>query len=637
MNYQEFGFIRVAAVAPVVELANPMRNAKRIAGIYERLSADGCSIVLTPELSITGYSCEDLFYSDDLLEECYEALDWIAQQSSCSALVVGAPIHFPSGKMYNCAVVCANGTIVGAVPKCAIPNHNEFYEYRWFESGNGVLEDVEIGDHTFSLCRDQGFKVSGSAFAIELCEDLWVPNSPSIEHCLNGALIVLNLSASNELVAKPDYRRALVNTQSAKCICAYLYASCGVFESTKDTVFSGHLLASENGTMLGESDRFCMDDTTLVVDFDVDKLRYERRRISTYKMASTESSLTVVPCCSQAPLASTNRTYMSHPFVPSEGDELSARTAEVLRIQSSGLVRRFVSASAQSLVIGLSGGLDSTLAFLVCLDAYARLDRSNTSLIPVTMPGLATSEHTLESVRLLAGATGAQLLEIDIRNAVETHLGMLEHDGGVDITLENAQARERTKILFNLANMHNGLVVGTGDLSELALGWCTFNGDHMSSYNVNVSVPKTLVAHVVNWYAENRAPSVLANVLNRIVATPISPELVPAPPGEVAQHTEEILGPYEIHDFFLYHFLRTGAGLHKLYAIARIAFAGKYEDNEIKRLLGIFWERFCKNQFKRTVLPAGPKVGTVNLSPRGDWRMPDEAHGLQLLESIRDF
>lgn len=637
MNYQEFGFIRISAAAPIVELASPMQNATRIGDLYESLREAGCSIVLTPELSITGYSCEDLFYSDNLLDECYEALDWLAKRTEETALVVGAPIHFPNGKMYNCGVVCANGTIIGAVPKCAIPNHNEFYEHRWFDTGNGVLEDVDIGEHCFRLSRDQGFQVSGSTFAIEICEDLWIPNSPSIEHCLNGALLVLNLSASNELVAKADYRRALVSSQSAKCICAYLYASCGMYESTKDTVFSGHLLACENGMVLGESERFCINESTLVVDVDVDKLRYERRRTSTYRMATAASNLTVVPCCIQAPLPTTTRTYPAQPFVPSEGEELSSRTAEVLQIQSSGLLRRLVSANAKSLVLGLSGGLDSTLAFLVCLDALQRLGESTDSLIPITMPGPGTSEHTLESVHLLASATGTKLVELDIRHSVDNHLGLLEHDGGVDLTLENAQARERTKILFDMANMHDGIVVGTGDLSELALGWCTFNGDHMSSYNVNVSVPKTLVAHVVKWYAERRAPSALAKVLHRIVKTPISPELVPSLPGEIQQRTEEILGPYEVHDFFLYHYLRTGAGLQKLYAIARIAFLEKYQDNEIKKFLAIFWERFCKNQFKRTVLPAGPKVGTVNLSPRGDWRMPDEAQCLQLLESIRDF
>ncbi len=637
MNYQEFGFIRIAAAAPIVELASPMQNANRIGDLYEGLRETGCSIVLTPELSITGYSCEDLFYSDNLLDECYEALDWLARRTGETALIVGAPIHFPNGKMYNCGVVCANGTIIGAVPKCAIPNHNEFYEYRWFDSGNGVIEDVDIGDHSFCLSRDQGFQVSGSTFAIEVCEDLWIPNSPSIEHCLNGALIVLNLSASNELVAKADYRRALVSTQSAKCICAYLYASCGIYESTKDTVFSGHLLAYENGAILGDSERFCMDDSTLVVDVDVDKLRFERRRTSTYRMATTTSSLTVIPCCAQAPLPSTTRTYASQPFVPAEGEELSTRTAEVLQIQSSGLARRIASANAESLVLGLSGGLDSTLAFLVCIDALQRLGRSTDNLIPVTMPGPGTSEHTLESVHQLASATETELVELDIRNSVDSHLGLLDHDGGFDLTLENAQARERTKILFNLANMHDGLVVGTGDLSELALGWCTYNGDHMSSYNVNVSVPKTLVAHVVRWYAETRASDALAKVLNRIVATPISPELVPSLPGEISQQTEAILGPYEVHDFFLYHYMRTGAGLRKLFEIARIAFAQQYEDDEIKRYLAIFWERFFRNQFKRTVLPAGPKVGTVNLSPRGDWRMPDEAQCRQLLDSIRDF
>ena len=637
MNYLEFGFIRVAAVAPVVELASPMANAKRIEVLYKQLCHQACSIVQTPELSITGYSCEDLFFSDDLLAECEKALDWLAQQTGNSALVVGAPIRVPNGRIYNCAVICANGKIVGAVPKCAIPNHNEFYEHRWFDSGYGVNRIVTLGEHTFNLSPNQGFQIGSTTFAVEVCEDLWVPNSPSIDHCLNGALIVLNLSASNELISKPDYRTSLVRMQSAKCICAYIYASCGVFESTKDTVYSGHLIASENGVILGESERYSLEDTSLVVDVDVDKLRFERRRTSTYRRSTASCDMSIVPCCSELALESTIRRYSPHPFVPSEGDELTTRTSEVLQIQSSGLARRVVAANAQALLIGISGGLDSTLAYLVCLDALRKLKRPVSNLIAVTMPGLGTSEHTLQSVRSLARATETKLMELDIRDAVEQHLDLLQHDGSADLTMENAQARERTKILFDLANMHDGLVVGTGDLSELALGWCTYNGDHMSSYNVNVSVPKTLVAHVVRWYAEHRAERELSQVLLRIAETPISPELVPSSPSEITQYTEAILGPYEVHDFFLYHFLRTGAGLRKLYAIAQVAFADQYEDDDIKKFLAIFWERFCRNQFKRTTLPAGPKVGTVNLSPRGDWRMPDEVQCRHQLELIRDF
>lgn len=637
MDYREIGLIRVGAVAPVVNLANPDANARSILSLYKSLVARGCSAVVTPELSLTGYSCEDLFFSDELLVACEQSLTWLAEQTGDAALLVGAPIRRANGKTYNCAVVCANGKIVGAVPKSAIPNHYEYYEDRWFDPGTNVRELVSIGQHEFVLDRNQGFQLGDISFAIEICEDLWISKPPSSDHCLNGALIVFNLSASNELISKLQYRRSLINMQSAKCICAYVYASAGAHESTKDIVFGGHLMASENGVVLNESGRFSLADTEMLVDIDVDKLQFERRRTATYRSSSPSDSWTEVSCCTRQNLESTVRKYPTQPFVPTAEDELSTRTSEVLEIQSTGLARRMISAHTDTLVIGLSGGLDSTLAYLVCLDALSKLGRPISTLLPVTMPGLGTSDHTLQSVLNLASTTGAKLRQIDISDAVNLHLDQIGHDGAVDLTLENAQARERTKILFDLANMHEGLVVGTGDLSELALGWCTFNGDHMSSYNVNASVPKTLVSHVVRWYSANRAPRKLAEVLNRIVDTPISPELVPSESGTVEQHTEAILGPFEVHDFFLYHLLRTGATVRKLLAISRIAFANRYGDEELKQFLMIFWERFTTNQFKRSVLPAGPKVGTVSLSPRGDWRMPDEFEAKHALEAIRDF
>ncbi|MCY3883644.1 MAG: NAD(+) synthase [Gammaproteobacteria bacterium] len=637
MDYREIGLIRVGAVAPVVNLANPDANARHILSLYESLVARGCSAVVTPELSLTGYSCEDLFFSDELLVSSDQSLVWLAEQTGDAALLVGAPIRRTNGKMYNCAIVCANGKVIGAVPKSAIPNHYEYYEDRWFDSGTGVRELVSIGQHEFVLDRNQGFLLGDVSFAIEVCEDLWISNPPSSDHCLNGALIVFNLSASNELISKLTYRRSLVNMQSAKCICGYVYASAGAHESTKDTVYGGHLIASENGVTLNESSRFSLTDTEMLVDIDVAKIQFERRRTATYRSSTSKSVWNEVSCSSRQGFDSTMRLYSSRPFVPTAEEELSTRTSEVLEIQSTGLVRRMISAHTDTLVIGLSGGLDSTLAYLVCLDALSKLGRPISKLLPVTMPGLGTSDHTLQSVLSLASTTGTKLSQLDITEAVNRHLDQICHDGAADLTMENAQARERTKILFDLANMHKGLVVGTGDLSELALGWCTFNGDHMSSYNVNASVPKTLVSHVVRWYSENRAPRKLAEVLNRILDTPISPELVPSESGTVEQQTESILGPFEVHDFFLYHLLRTGATARKLFVIARIAFENRYDDKELKKFLVTFWERFTTNQFKRTVLPAGPKVGTVSLSPRGDWRMPDEVDAEQILEAIREF
>lgn len=637
MDYREIGIIRVGAVAPVVNLANPQANAEHILSVYESLIERGCSAVVTPELSLTGYSCEDLFFSSDLLDSSDQALLSLAESTNDAALVVGAPVRLQNGKMYNCAVVCANGKVIGAVPKSAIPNHYEYYEDRWFDSGAAIRGVVQMDQHEFRLDRNQGFLLGHVPFAIEVCEDLWISNPPSSDHCLNGALIVFNLSASNELVSKLSYRKSLVSMQSAKCICAYVYASAGAHESTKDAVYGGHMIASENGMTLDESSRFSLQDTELIVDIDIDKLQFERRRTSTYRFSQPTSHWSETPCCSINALDSTLRHYSSRPFVPSGGDELSSRTSEVLEIQSTGLARRMTSAGTKSLVIGLSGGLDSTLAYLVCMDALQKLNLPLSHLLPITMPGLGTSDHTLQSVRSLARATQTKLLLLDISKQVTEHLEQIGHDGSLDLTYENAQARERTKILFNLANLHNGLVVGTGDLSELALGWCTFNGDHMSSYNVNASVPKTLVSHVVRWYSANRASTELTRVLTRIVDTPISPELIPSDSDTVGQQTESILGPFEVHDFFLYHFLRTGASARKLFAISRIAFKDQYNDEELKQFLSTFWERFTANQFKRTVLPAGPKVGTVSLSPRGDWRMPDEVEAQRILESIREF
>lgn len=637
MDYGEFGLIRVGAVAPVVNLADPASNAQHILALYDGLAERGCSAVLTPELSLTGYSCEDLFFSDELLASSEQALAWLAEQTKDVALIVGTPIRCSNGKIYNCGVVCANGKVIGAVPKTAIPNHYEYYESRWFDSGTNEQEVVSIGLHEFMLDRNQGFQLGHVCFGVEVCEDLWVSNPPSIDHCLNGALIVFNLSASNELVSKSSYRRSLVKMQSAKSICAYIYASSGAHESTKDAVYGGHLIAFENGLELSESRRFSLTDTELLVDVDVDKLGFERRRTATFRTSSAKSNWSVIPCCSRNHLSTTLRRYAPRPFVPSVEEELSTRTNEVLEIQSTGLARRMLSAQTDTLLIGLSGGLDSTLAYLVCLDSLSKLGRPITQLLPVTMPGMGTSDHTLQSVRSLTAATGTDLRQLDISDAVIRHLDQIGHNGSVDLTFENAQARERTKILMDLANMHNGLVVGTGDLSELALGWCTYNGDHMSSYNVNAGVPKTLVSHVVRWYSSHRAPRKLAQVLDRIVATPISPELVPSDSETIGQQTESILGPFEVHDFFLYHYLRTGASLRKMLSVAEIAFEDMYHREELKQFLITFWERFTTTQFKRTVQPAGPKVGTVSLSPRGDWRMPDEVDAKRMLEAIREF
>ena len=633
MDYAEFGFLKIAAVAPPVAVADPAANANAILAAYRNAPADA-AIVLFPELAVTGYTCEDLFFGDDLRRAAENALAAIAAGADERALVVGAPWWMADGRLLNCAFVCRDGRILGAVPKIAQPNYEEFYEKRWFASGAGIAAEVDSPTGRFPLSANQIFVVGETAFGIELCEDLWSPKPPSADLALGGAEILLNLSASTELVGKADYRRDLVRLQSARTIAAYVYAASGPTESTKDVVFGGHLIAAENGHILGESTRFALDGSQLCVEVDCQRLRHDRARNNTFASSPRPALPVAVPVGQPPQLPALARTYERQPFVPADETELDARAREILAIQATGLARRMTAASAERLVVGISGGLDSTLAYLVCLDAAQLLDRGVDALCALTMPGPGTTPHTIESARRLAAATGAQLLEVPIGAAVRQHLADLGHDGEPDVTFENAQARERTQILFNTANQRRGIVVGTGDLSELALGWCTFNADQMANYNVNAGVPKTLVAYLVRWHARHRASAELREVLERVLATPITPELKPAAGEAIGQRTEDIIGPFELHDFFLYHYLRGGAGARKILALAGNAFAAAYSPAEIKRWLRVFLERFYAAQFKRTTLPPGPKVGTVSLSPRGDWRMPDEATANAILASL---
>ena len=638
MDYAQYGFVRIAAVAPPVEIANPDANAAAIISRYTELVNQSVSLVVTPELSVTGYTCEDLFTTDQLIDDARHALAQIAAQTTDVALIVGAPWRLTDGRLVNAAFVCAGGRVRGAVPKSAHPNYDEFYERRWFASGENVvmaIDDAALGQ--FAVRRDQLFALGGTHFGIEICEDLWAPSPPSVEHALAGAEIIVNLSASNELVAKADYRRDLVRMQSARLICGYLYAGSGPTESTKDVVFGGHLLAAENGQMLEESMRFQLDGSDLVVEFDWQKLRHDRTHNTTFAESRRHHPYPVVPTDVHVALAETQRSYYRHPFVPQDEHEFDARAQEILAIQATGLARRMRSTHLDNLVIGLSGGLDSTLALLVCLDALASNGLASSACHAITMPGPGTTEHTNSTAKQLAETAGVAIKEIAIEAAVHQHLQDIEHGGAHDVTFENVQARERTQILFDIANDVGGLVVGTGDLSELALGWCTYNADHMAHYSVNASVPKTMIAYLVRWYARHRAPGPLAQVLDRVLGTPITPELLPSVDGEIGQHTEEIIGPYELHDFFLYHFLRTGAGPEKIYVLAVLAFANEYTGGDIKRWLEVFFQRFYQYQFKRTTLPPGPKVGTVSLSPRGDWRMPDEADVTAALAVIKQL
>ena len=634
-DFRSFGFVRVAAVAPVLVLGDPAANSSAIIAAITQETQAGSEVVLFPELALTGYSCEDLFLGSTLLDAARAALADVVKACQHITAIVGLPWQLSDGRVLNCAAVIQSGTVVGMVPKTRHPNSGEFYELRWFTSGAEVEEQVSdsaLGH--FLISPRQLFDCNDYRFGIEICEDLWSPEPPSTSACLAGAEIIFNPSASNELIGKAMYRRDLVRMTSARLLCAYVYAGSGPMESTKDIVFGGHLLLAENGVLVTESERFNMQGSRLREEIDVHRLRHERRSNITFAHSDRPTDYSRIRITRHGRhIERLIRSINPHPFVPDDPLEFEQRADEILAIQSTALARRMIASRAKTLVIGLSGGLDSTLAFLVCLQALAKLGLDKQALHAITSPGPGTTSHTYESVGQLGATTGVVIRDIPIHEVVAHNLASLDHVDH-DTVFENVQARQRTTILFNYANQQNGIVVGTGDLSELALGWCTFNADHMANYNVNVSIPKTMISYLVRWYAKHRADAPLAAVLERIIATPISPELLPAKDGEISQRTEEIIGPYELHDFFLYHYLRSGAGPARILALAEVAFTGVHSRVTIQRWLRLFFQRFYTQQFKRTTLPPGPKVGTVSLSPRGDWRMPDEASVESLLRII---
>jgi NAD+ synthase (glutamine-hydrolysing) len=536
-------------------------------------------------------------------------------------------------------VAIGNQRVLGMVPKTFLPNYSEYYEQRWFVSGTHVNEtEVSTTLGTFQVRVDQLFRLGEALVGAEICEDLWAPINPGTHAALAGANVVCNLSASNELISKADYRQDLVRMTSANNFCSYIYAGAGPMESTKDVVFGGHCLIAEAGQLLGQSKRFELAPQTLVRDIDLQRLQHDRGQNTTFAQMPRPRAYRIGPDNLTAPVLDTlRRDYPKQPFVPEDENEFAARAQEILQIQATGLARRMLAAKTERLVIGLSGGLDSTLAFLVAKDALGKLDLPAENLHALTLPGPGTTTGTLTNAHRLAQATGVSLQEISIEAAVAQHLTDLSHGGAHDVVFENAQARERTQILFNNANQVGGIVVGTGDLSELALGWATFNADQMANYNVNASVPKTLMAYLVRWYAQHRAQAELAEVLQAVLETPISPELIPPENGEISQRTEDLVGPYELHDFFLYHWLRFGSSPTKIFALACRSFRDEYTAEEIKQWLAEFFRRFMTQQFKRTTLPPGPKVGSVSLSPRGDWRMPDEAGFAHLVAEVESL
>ena len=623
------GFIKVAAATPKIKVADPAYNTEEILKIIDETEKNGASILVFSELTISGYTCGDLFLQQPLLTECKNQLLRIvkATENKSMLVVVGCPIVIKQ-KLYNCAVVISDGSILGIVPKTHLPNYSEFYELRHFTSGEGLEEDLWFGEEFgyVNVAVNQLFKckeIPELVVACEICEDLWVPLPPSTYHAMAGATVICNPSASVETTTKESYRRSLVSNQSARLLAAYIYADAGEGESTQDVVYSGHHLICENGSVLAEAKRFTNE--IIYADIDVQKLAAERRKMTSFPGGQTddyfeqEFSLEVKE-------NKITRTFPKAPFVPDNQDERDKRCDEILSLQSMGLKKRLEHTNCKHAGVGISGGLDSTLAVLVTARAFDLLDIPRENLICVTMPCFGTTDRTYQNAVSLIKELGATLKEVRIEKAVRQHFADIGHDeNNHDVTYENSQARERTQILMDMANQYNGMVIGTGDMSELALGWATYNGDHMSMYAVNCSVPKTLVRYLVLYYAETTENKKLSEVLMDVLDTPVSPELLPPVDGVISQKTEDLVGPYELHDFFLYYMLRFGFPKAKLYRMAKLTFDGVYDDETIKKWLDKVYWRFFSQQFKRSCLPDGPKVGSVAVSPRGDLRMPSDA------------
>ncbi len=632
------GFVKTCAITPKIRVADTVYNGQIIMDSMEEASKAGAKLVVFPELCITGYTCGDLFWQNKLITAAKEELMKIAEKSRelDGIFFVGLPYDI-NGKIYNMAAAVSGGEVIGMVPKTYIPNYNEFYEARYFTSGQNLCTveylpdgtEVEVDTDLIFRCED----MPQLKIAVEICEDLWTPNPPSIGHAMAGANVIVNLSASDENTGKSQYRRELVSGQSARLLCGYIYASAGDGESTQDVVYSGHNIIAENGKILAESKRFTNEP--VYMELDVNRLESERRRMSTFV---TEDVYTEIGFSLKIEDVELSRYIDPAPFVPGSKADRDMRCDEILMIQAMGLKKRLEHTGCQSAVIGISGGLDSTLALLVTVRAFDLLGMDHSRIAAVTMPGFGTTDRTYDNAVNLIKCLGAEFIEVDIKNAVNVHFTDIGHDSSIhDVTYENGQARERTQILMDLANKKNGMVIGTGDLSELALGWATYNGDHMSMYAVNASVPKTLVRHLVKYYADTCGDELLEKTLLDVLDTPVSPELLPPEEGQISQKTEDLVGPYELHDFFLYYMLRCGYEPLKIYRLAKIAFEGKYDDEFIMKWLKIFYRRFFAQQFKRSCLPDGPKVGSVAVSPRGDLRMPSDACGRIWLDELENI
>ncbi len=642
MNY---GFIKVASAIPSVKVGDVKYNTAQIENLIAQAEGQGVEVIVFPELSVTGYSCQDLFRQDILLDSAETAvmvlLDFTRKLNIIT--IVGVPI-VAGDILLNCAVVIQQGEILGIVPKTYLPNYNEFYERRWFASSSDLCHDeIRFAGHKLLMpLKSTIFTTSqGVRFGVEICEDVWAPIPPSNNLTLAGADIIFNMSASDELIGKHDYLKTLLSQQSARTMCGYVYSSCGFGESTQDVVYGGNAIIYENGKLLAEGDRFSLSDQIVTTQIDVDRLRAERRNNTTFVTAQHHAmSAEHVVDCHGIDVKydfKLEREVDPHPFIPHTND-MKKSCEEIFNIQVMGLAKRIVHTNSKTVVIGISGGLDSTLALLVCVRTFDKLKLDRHGIVGVTMPGFGTTDRTYNNAISLMKRLGITIREVGIAKSVTQHFEDIGHDISVhDVTYENGQARERTQILMDLSNQLGGMVIGTGDLSELALGWATYNGDHMSMYGVNSSIPKTLIKYLVRYVADTMEGTTSA-ILNDIIDTPISPELIPADAdGNIKQKTEDLVGPYELHDFYLYYFLRIGFRPRKIFMLAQSAFDGTYNDEVIKKWLTTFCRRFFAQQFKRSCLPDGPKVGSVSLSPRGDWRMPSDAASALWLKECEEL
>ena len=626
-------FIKVAAACPVTRVGDTDFNKKEILSCIKEANMVNTKVIVFPELCISSYTCGDLFLNNTLLTNSLNAVEYILKETKdiYMLITIGAPLIYHDA-LYNCGYVLYKGKILGIVPKSYIPNYSEFYEKRWFTEGLNITSKTV--DFSFQKNVPFGvnllFSCDNFTFGVEICEDLWVTIPPSSYLALMGANIIGNLSASNELVSKADYRRALIKNQSARSICGYIYSSAGVYESSTDLLFSGHLLITENGTTLCENERFQRENEVIYSIIDLFRLKSERLKNLSFRDSSKvlyKEPEIINFSFDDTTILNFDRYIDKHPFVPSNKALRNERCKEIFNIQSSALAKRFEHTKSQKAVVGISGGLDSTLALLVIVKTFKLLNLPMKNIITITMPGFGTTDRTYNNAVTLCKELGCDFREVNIVKAALQHFEDIGHDAKIhDVTYENVQARERTQVLMDVANKEGGLLIGTGDLSELALGWCTYNGDHMSMYSVNPSIPKTLVRYLVKYVAENESTPIASKTLLDILDTPVSPELLPKDAeGNIAQKTEDIVGPYELHDFFLYHFIKHGSTKDRLFFLAKEAFKDDYSEEEIKKWLHKFVWRFFTQQFKRSALPDGPKVGSISLSPRGDWRMPSDA------------